>query len=182
MTMTGPRAAAGVLAVALAFAAGCGGGDDTSSAEDWAGGVCDAITTWQNDLQSIATDLRQNQAALTKSSLQSSVDDATSATQTLAKGLKDLGKPDTEAGEQAKSQITTLSNDLSKGVDSIKSTIDDASGAAGVLNAVSVASGTLATMTKEVSSTVTQLEQLDPNGELKQGFQKAPSCKSLTGS
>jgi len=185
MTTTGPRAAAVVLAAALAFAAGCGGsGDKTSSAEQWANGFCEAVTTWQNDLTSIANNLKQKQSSLTKSDVTSSVDEAKSSTQTLGKSLKDLGKPDTDAGQQAQDEVAQLSDSLSKSVDTVQKAVDDASGAgvAGVLNAVSVASGTLVTMGKEVSSTVSQLEQLDAQGEMKQAFQKASSCKTLVGS
>jgi hypothetical protein len=181
MTTTGPRAAAAALVVALALLAGCGGsGGDTSATETWASGVCDAVTSWQGELKSIGTDLQQN--ALTKSSLQASIDKATNATKTLSDDLKQLGKPDTQAGEQAKGEVTKLTNELSKNVDAIETAIADSSDAAGVLNAVTVTSGALSTMGQQVSATVSQLEKLDAQGELQQAFDKASSCDSLVGS
>jgi hypothetical protein len=181
MSTTLQRAAAAALVVALAFLAGCGGsGSDTSATEKWAGGVCDAVNSWQTELKSIGTNLQQG--GLTKSDLQASIDKATTATKTLSNDLKQLGKPDTQAGEQAKSELTKLSNELSKNVDAIESAIADASGAAGVLNAVTVTSGALSTMGQQVSATVSQLEKLDAQGELQQAFDKASSCDNLVNS
>src|SRR6187549_4123828 len=92
----------GVLAVATALllAAGCGGGDETSGATDWANSVCSAATTWSDSVSAAATSLQGGN--LTKDSVESAVDDVTEATKTLADDLKDVGKPDTEDGEKAK--------------------------------------------------------------------------------
>jgi hypothetical protein len=37
-------------------------------------------------------------------------------------------------------------------------------------------------MTNEVKTTVSDLQQLDPKGELKSAFDQAPACKSITSS
>src|SRR5262245_57296622 len=98
---TTPRAAgtaaAALAAAAVLAAAGCGGsGSSTTSATDWANGVCSSIVTWENSLKSISSSLQANPS---KDGVQQAVDDAKSATDTLAGDLKKLGKPDTEAGQ-----------------------------------------------------------------------------------
>ena len=108
--------------------------------------------------------------------------DAKDATQTLAKSLKKLGKPDTQAGQQAQDDMNQLSDQLNASAKTIDDATKNASGAAGVLTAVSTVSATLVTMGKDVSTAVTNLQKLDPKGELETAFKQASSCKTLTGS
>ena len=136
------------MACVAAAVTGCGSSesDSTTTAsppETWATGVCSSITTWQAALTSAAGSLKSDP---TKDGLQTAADDAKSATQTLASDLKDLGKPDTEAGQQAKDSLDQLSTSLQKDVDTIEETVDGVSGASEVLTAVSTVAGTLATM------------------------------------
>ena len=52
------RAAALLLVLALALAAaGCGGGKKEPTAQDWANGVCSAVSTWTTSLKSIGSSL-----------------------------------------------------------------------------------------------------------------------------
>ena len=44
--------------------------------------------------------------------------------QTFADDLKALGKPDTEAGQQAKSELDTLAGELNTDVAKVKSAVD----------------------------------------------------------
>ena len=56
--MSLPRAL-GVLCVVLALAAaGCGGGGDTSSSDEWASTVCGALDEWGKNLQAGSQALR----------------------------------------------------------------------------------------------------------------------------
>jgi hypothetical protein len=57
----------------------------------------------------------------------------------------------------------------------------DASGVSGILNAISVASATLATMTDQVTTTLNELKQLDGNAaaSFRNGLKQADSCKAL---
>jgi methyl-accepting chemotaxis protein len=171
-----------LLAVALAaLAAGCGGkSSDTTPASEWADDLCSAITTWTGSLQSAADSLKGGN--LSKDSVSSAADDVKSATDDFVDDVKGLGTPDTESGEQAKEAIDTLSDQLNDDAQKIESTIDDASGANGLLNAISVVSSTLVTMGNQVSSTFSDLKQLDPKGELEDAFKQADSCQSLANS
>ncbi len=167
-------------AVALA-AAGCGSSSsDTTSAQTWANGVCSAFSTWETSLKGLQTTVTSG--GLSKDSLNTAASDAKDATQTLAKSLKKLGKPDTQAGQQAQDDMSQLSTELNASAQTISDAMNNASGAAGVLTAVSTISATLVTMGKDVSTAVTNLQKLDPKGELETAFKQASSCKTLTGS
>jgi hypothetical protein len=162
------------LAAALALlAAGCGGGDETSATADWANGVCTAITTWTSSIQSAASSIQDNP---TKEGLQSAADDATQATKMFADDIKGLGAPDTDSGQQAKSSLDSLADQVETSADEISSAVDSS---AGTLAAISAISGTLTTMADQVSSTFEQLEELDAGDELRDAFDDADSCDEL---
>ena len=135
------------VAASLVFlAAGCGssgGGSTTtttsaSATETWASGVCSSITTWQAAIKSAAGSVKSDP---TKSGLQTAAGDAKSATETLASDLKGLGKPDTQAGQQAKDSLDQLSTSLQKDVTTIENAVKGVSGVSGVLTAVSTVTG-----------------------------------------
>jgi hypothetical protein len=183
--MTGTRTAVGAAALVATVAltaAGCGGSSSsgTTATDTWASGVCTAITTWKTQLTTIETTVKSG--GLSKDSINTAVTQAKTATDTLAKDLKKLGKPDTQAGQTAKSEVEQLSTELSKNVQTIQDAVAGASGAAGVLTAVSTASATLVTMGQEVSTTLADLQKLDPKGELEKAFKQSSSCKALVGS
>jgi hypothetical protein len=167
-----------VLAV---LAAGCGSkSSEPESTADWADGVCSAITTWKSSIKSSADSLKGGN--LTQDSLKSAGDDMTSASDTLESDLKDLGKPDTQAGQQAKDAIDQLSSDLKTDTDSIRTAVDDVSDLSDVPSAAATVGSTLATMRSQVTSTVNSVEQLDGDGELQTAFQQSSACQQLSGS
>lgn len=172
-----PLAALGAAAL---LAAGCGGSkDETTSAQDWASGVCSAISTWADSLKSAASSV---QGTPTKESLQSATGDVQDATKTLESDLKKLGKPDTEAGQQAQDEVSTLSDQLNSDVDKIDNAVNGVSGVSGLMSALSVVTGTLATMGNQLSTTFQNLQKLDVKGELESAFKQSSECKDLTSS
>jgi methyl-accepting chemotaxis protein len=172
----GPLAA--TVAAGL-LAAGCGGssGDETTATADWANGLCSALTTWTSSVQSSANSLRGGN--LSKNSLEIAADDIEGATNTLADDMRGLGKPDTQAGQDAKDSIDQLSDELDQGVEKIQDAVDDASGANATLSTVSTVTGALATMGTQISSTFDELQNLDSKGELEDAFNQADSCSTL---
>jgi len=117
---------AALLVVGL-LAAGCGSDEpEASSTTDWAAGVCTAISTWADSIKSAADPIKSGD--ISEDSLESAADDVKSATDTLESDLEDLGKPDTEAGQQAKDSLDQLSSDLSTETDTIESAVEDVSG------------------------------------------------------
>jgi hypothetical protein len=140
--------------------------------------VCSAITTWKDSVTSTTDSLRDGN--LNADTLQSSVDDFENATSDFVDDLKGLGKPDTQAGAQAKESLDQLSGDLDDSISEIKSSVNDVSGVSGILTAVSEVSAALSTMSTSVSSTFSTLEGLDPGGELEQAFRDAASCDGVS--
>ena len=171
-----------LLLVVVALAAGCGSSNSAQPATptDWASGVCSAISTWTASLTSAAAPLKSGN--LSKDALTTAAADMKSATQTLVSSLKKLGKPNTQAGQQAKDSIDQLSSDVQKDADTIKTAIDGISGLSSIPGAVSTASSTLVTMQGQVTSTISTLEQLDAKGELQTAFKQSSSCQKLSSS
>ena len=165
------RAAIVVFMCALTFAtAGCGGGDDTSATEAWAGDVCSSLTAWVDAIESATASIQSNPSM---DGLRSAVDDAKQATETLTDDLRGLGRPDTEAGQEAEQTIDELATELQSGIDEIESESSDG------LGALTALSATLTTIGGKVSSTFDQLEQLDAGGELQDAFENSDSCDEL---
>jgi hypothetical protein len=168
---------AALALLATLAAAGCGGSKSSASdaSVQWANGVCGAATSWKNELTKLVGGVRAN--GLSQQSLQTTATSAQAVTETFAATLRNLGAPDTNAGADAKNSIDTLATKLTKSADTIRSTLDSSS--------VSVAATTIAaeftTMRTDIKSTVSSLQSLDAKGELKQAFDSADNCSSLTG-
>ncbi len=94
--------------------------------------------------------------------------------------MKDLGKPPTEAGDQAKQSVDTLTSQVNDEVQKVQDAVDNTSSVSGILNAVTVASSALSSMSSDVQSTINDLKQLQPGSELQTAFQQSDSCKGLT--
>ena len=171
-----------VFVLLMVLGAGCGGSksSNTSSTTDWANGLCSAITTWTGSLKAAGDSLKGGN--LSKDSLQSAANDVTSATDTFVNSVKDLGKPDTQAGQQAKASVDKLADELKSDKSQVEDALKGVSGLSGVISAVPAVSAALATMSTQVKSTFSELEQLDAKGELQTAFKDAESCSSLTSS
>ncbi len=166
-----------VVALVAAFlASGCGGGDD-NSATAWADDVCSAITTWSDSITSTADSLRGGN--LSEGAVKSAVDDLQSATSDFVDDVRGLGAPDTDSGEQAKESLDQLADDADESLSTIQSAVDDASGVSGVVQAVTAIGTALSTLGTQISSTFSELEQLDAGGELESAFKDADSCQDL---
>jgi hypothetical protein len=174
---------AAAVAVTALLAAGCGGSSDSASSdttptEEWADGLCSSISTWKSSLTSIVDTLKGGD--LSKDSLTSAVDDAKSATETFTTSLSGLGKPDTEAGQEAKDSVDKLVTDIQADMTEIEDAVDGASGVAGVIAAVPTITATLSKAGEQVSSTLTGFQDLDAKGELESAFKSSSSCQDLT--
>jgi hypothetical protein len=161
---------------AAVLAAGCGGGNETSATTDWFNNVCGSITTWQDSITAAGQSLKDNPS---KDGLESAYADAKDATSTLADDLKSAGKPDTQAGDQAKQELDTLATQLDDGVAQMQDAVGGVSTVNEALTAVSAVSGTLATMGTQVKSTVDNIRALDSQGELQSAFDQADACAPL---
>jgi len=168
----------GLLAAVLALAttpalAGCGGSDEESAGEQWAGDVCSQLSTWVTSVEEAVTSLAANPLSLDKEAVQAATEDVKSATDELVDGLADLGPPETEAGVQAKSELDELGTQLQQQLDEVEQAAD-----ADSLSIVTVTAA-LATASSAVRSSFESLESIDSDGELRDGFENSESCDSL---
>lgn len=178
--------AAATLATAALLAAGCGGSDgessssDASPASEWADGLCSAISTWTSSIASIGDSIKGGD--ISRESLTGAVDDAKSATETFTSDLDSLGRPDTDAGQQAKESIDQLSSELKDEVATIEEELDGASGITGIIAAIPAITTALSNMGTQVGTAISGLESVDAKGELESAFENASSCDELAGS
>jgi uncharacterized phage infection (PIP) family protein YhgE len=175
------RALLAAVAVSLSVvAAGCGGSsNDTTPTEQWASDVCTSVSTWKSSITSIASSVQQG--GLTKDSLTNAVDKAKTATSKLTDDLRSAGRPDTEAGKEAQSQVDQLADELDDGVNKVEDSVGNVSDTQSALSAVSVIGSTLSTMSQQFKTTLTSLEGLGQGQkEIRQAFQTVPACKELT--
>jgi len=166
------------------LAAGCGGGgggsSDTESAQDWADGVCSAINTWTDSLRSAGQSLTGGN--LSESALTGAASDLQDSTAQLKDDLGNLGKPDLSSGDKAEETVDTLSSNIQGEVDKIDGAIKDAKNGGSLVGALNTVTSSISTMGSQVQTAFSDLEKLDPGGELESAFKNASSCKSLTSS
>jgi hypothetical protein len=173
------------VALAAVLAAGCGGGSSSSSSspspKDWANSLCTAITTWSTSVKNSGQSLQSGN--LSKDKLKQTTNDIKSATHTLAEDLKGLGKPNTDAGQQAKDAMDQLSSQVDDDVAEMQKAADKAagSGASGAAAAATSIASTLSKMGTQISTAASKLQSADAKGDLEKGFRDAPACKNLTG-
>lgn len=168
----------GLLAVVLA--AGCGGDDGGSNeTTEWANGVCEAISTWGESITTTGESLRSG--ATNADDLRTAVDEFEEATQTFVDDLRELGRPDTGAGDEAKDALDQLAEDVDENVSKMRDAVDEAEGVSGIVEAATSVSATLSTMGQQLASTFAQLEGLDASGELEDAFRDADACDELSG-
>jgi hypothetical protein len=166
----------GLAAASLAAGCGGGGGGDPSATE-WADDVCSAISSWSESITSTADSLRGGN--LSEDSVNGAVDDLESATNDFVDDLRGLGTPDTASGVEARQSLDKLADEADESLTTVQSAIDDAEGLSGLVGAVTAIGTALSTMGDKLSSTMTQLEQLDAGGELETAFKEADSCNDL---
>jgi hypothetical protein len=168
-----------VLAAVL-LAAGCGKSStttSTTSTTDWANSLCTAITTWKASVTSAVDSVKSGN--ISKSSLQTAAKQVETSTQTFADTVKGLGKPDTQAGDQAKKSLDQLSTQIDDGLKQIDDAVSGATSVSGIISAAPVVLNTLKSMGSDVTTTYNQLQSLDASGELTDAFNQASACKTL---
>lgn len=161
---------------AVVLLAGCGGDSGSSASEDYANSVCSDLSTWVTDVNGAITSLTDAGLATDRDDVQSSVDQATDATNDLLSSLEALGPPETDAGQQAKSELDSLAATLRQQIETIEQALDADTGAVALAATVTAA---LSTAASAVESSYNDLRGLDPGGELEDAFQNADDCESL---
>lgn len=174
-----------LVTTATLLAAGCGGSTDTTTTaspqDQWAADVCGAMSDWKSSITTITTDFS---SGISKDVLTQKVDEAEQATSELADQLKAIGPPETEAGDQAKSEIDQFADTTKSSVDAIKTEVESlqGEGVVGFTAGVASIAGELDTIVQTGKTTLSDIEQLDASGELKTAIENDPTCQSLTSS
>jgi uncharacterized phage infection (PIP) family protein YhgE len=167
-----------VIAISLlaaALAAGCGGDDGPPSATEWADSLCSALGDWTDSITSAAESVTADPS---RESLEAAVDDVEGATQQLVDDVEGLEAPELDAGQQAEQSVDELSDSLSAEVEKVKETAENAT-LGTISQAVAAISSSFAAMSQQISTAFTELEGLDPGGELRTAFEEADSCSEL---
>jgi hypothetical protein len=174
----GARGAVAAVVIAAALAAqGCGSSDEPASATDWADGVCSAITDWRESVEPALENVTSGD--LSEGALEDAGNEIQDANDQLAEDLKDLDRPETASGQKAEDSIQKLSDDIEGGRDEIEAAVDDASDLGSTLEAVAVVSRTLSQLLTKVGTTIEEISQLDPGGEIEKAFSDSDACSSL---
>jgi len=164
-------AAAALLAIVAMLAAGCGKDSSEDATTKWANDVCSAITTYRDSLKEAASSFSDN---VTQAGFEDAKNEVKSATDTFVEDTKNLGKPDTDSGEQAKESVDTLVSQLRADL----ATVEQAS-ETGLVQTLTAVSTAATTAQAQVKSTLNELESLDAQGELSDAFKQASACDSL---
>lgn len=150
----------------------------STSPKEWASGVCSAVQTFGDSVQSTLSGLKSSGSIDDASqSVKSGLDDAT---QELQKSLEDLGKPSTSDGKKAKSAVDDLSKQLSGTVSDIEDLLSPPpSSPQEIASTFSQIGSEVQKAVGQVKSTANTLKGLKPNGALKKAFQSSSDCKQL---
>ena len=95
--------------------------------------------------------------------------------------LKDLDAPNTAGGTQAKQAVTSLTKALQEDLAAVEKALSGVSGIKDLPGAVSSIGTVAATAKIQVTSTVSDLQNL-PKGELQDAFKNSSACKSVSSS
>jgi hypothetical protein len=171
-----------VLAAVLVVATGCAGsdgGDEQSAAEAWADDVCASVSDWTDAVQDAQTTLR-DPANLSANEVTGTLKSVSTATSAFVSDLKSFGPPDTDAGQAAQAQLSTLSDQLQEQADIVTGALNQSSGNLQQLLAqVSTVSGAVASMVSDAVAAVENIRQLDGADELERAFQDSATCEEL---
>jgi membrane protein implicated in regulation of membrane protease activity len=168
----GPTA---LIAAAVLALAACGGDNGESASESYANSVCGQLSMWAADQRDTLTSLKDAGLSITKEDVQTAVGDVRDSTEVLVSDLKGLDPPETDEGQQAKTELENLGTKLTQQLDTVQQALDANTGVAALASTVTTALSTAAT---DVNSTLDELENLD-SGEVKDAFQDSDDCKSL---
>jgi hypothetical protein len=176
-----------VLVVAAAFTsvvAGCGGGK--SAEEEWAGNVCTHVATWKSQVQTATSNISkalQSPSSGTVSAVSTQVQAAVDATRELGTNLRGDKPPSTDEGNQAKQQIDSLATQLESTAAKAKQAVEsvpDGTSASQAAQALVPLAGDLRLLSQQLSAALSSVEA--SSSKLKEGFDKADSCKQFRSS
>jgi hypothetical protein len=174
----------GVVAIAVAALIMRLTEDDSGqpSATTWADSVCTSFTTWRSSITGISDATGD---ALTPESLQQSLADATTATETLVDDLQELGPPEIDSGEDLKQQLDSAAGQIKSSFDTLRQGAEAATEAdspADFLQELAALAPQFQALLDTISTTVDDLQANvgeDAKAGLQQAFESSSSCQQL---
>ena len=174
----------GVVAIAVAALVMRSTEDDNGqpSATTWADSVCTSFTTWRTSMTAIS-DVSGD--TLTTESLQQSLVDAATATETLVDDLQALGPPDLDSGDDLKQQLDSAASEIESSFDTLRQGAEAATEAdspADFLQALAALAPQFQALLDTISTTVDDLQANVGEGakaELQQALESSSSCQQL---
>ena len=171
------------LTATLAFvAAGCRS-SSPSAQEKWADSVCTNVGNWKSQVQKSVSDIQttlKSPSSGMLTSIKADIRDAVTATQQLASNLKGLKPPDSGSGVQAQQQLNSLSTQLQTTSTQAKqavASVPQGAGTSATLKALAPLAPSLQSLATTTQNTLNSIQASAKN--LKEGFQKADSCKQF---
>jgi hypothetical protein len=153
------------------------------SATTWADSVCTSFTSWRASITAVA-DVSGD--TLTPESLQQSLADAATATETLVDELRALGPPDLDSGDDLKQQLDSAAAGIESSFDTLRQGAEAAAEAdspADFIAALTSLGPQFQALLDTISTTVDDLENAnvsaDAKAELQQAFESSSSCQQL---
>lgn len=174
----------GVVAIAVAALIMRLTEDDNGqpSATTWADSVCTSFITWRSSIAAISD---AGGDSLTPESLQQSLADATSATETLVDDLQELGPPEIDSGDDLKQQLDSAASEIEASFDTLKQGAEAATEAdspADFIAALTSLGPQFQALLDTISTTVDDLQANvgeDAKAELQQAFESSSSCQQV---
>jgi hypothetical protein len=169
-----------VTVVLLLAVAGCGGDDDDgggqSASEEWVSGLCSAAATWRSSLEDTVSQFG-SPSDLTADSLRQAVNDGLDATETFVDDVRGLGRPETEASQEASSIVDSMADDVESTKDDLRDTFGSGDDSLPeLISKLSVAGQQIQQMGAELQSSFTELQNLDGGQELKDEIDANADC------
>jgi methyl-accepting chemotaxis protein len=164
------------LLVLLALSLTACGDDDQSASDEYANGVCSSLSTWVTDVQETVQSVTERGLAVSRADIQAALEETRDATGGLVNDLEELDPPETQDGEEARSELDELATQLREQVDVIEQALESGGSVTEIAATVSAAVSTAA---NGVNTTVRNLQELDPAGELQDAFENSDDCESL---
>jgi hypothetical protein len=166
-----------VLVVAAVLAlAGCGGDGGSSASEDYANDVCSNLSTWVTDVQGTVQSLTEQGLSVSRDDIQSAFDQTKESTDSMVNDLGQLGAPESEDGQKAKSELDDLGTELQQQLDTIEQAINSGGS---VVSIAATVSSAVSSAANAVNTTYQNLQGLDPPGEMRDAFENSDECNSL---
>jgi hypothetical protein len=166
------------LGCLLALAAGCG--EEESGAGAWAGDVCSSVQEWRENLTSLVVDAQTE--GLSRETVMTAVEGGVEATQRLRDQLRDLGPPDTEAGDEIETELDALADSVVESVEDARAQAEELPEDQSVpelLESLTSIGASLQSVVADAEATFAELQELEPGRELEEAFESSEECQDL---